>query len=208
MGSSELLEEAGKSSQGSWSTLIARANGGCRESFDQLSQNCLNYLLMAAQEELGRDLRRNLAPSDLVQQTLLVAYTKIGKFRGNSAAEFARWLQMILSHVAATHGRYYRRDKRRSDRNVPLERDLLVADEATPSQMVIDDDRRKRMRESMHKLPEHQREVLYLHFMDGLNFQEIGDRTGRSADACRKLWLNALRTLKTIIPHDDDPGTP
>ena len=45
-------------------------------------------------------LRARLDPSDIVQQTLLIAHEKRTQFRGRSDAELAAWLRSILVRVS------------------------------------------------------------------------------------------------------------
>ncbi|MCA9092049.1 MAG: hypothetical protein KDA68_01070, partial [Planctomycetaceae bacterium] len=74
----------------------------------------------------------------------------------------------------------------------------------TPSHVVIIEDERKRLEKELDKLPEHYRAVIHLRSLEELSFEEIGSRTGRTADAARKLWVAALRFLKERMADDDE----
>ncbi len=203
MGSREISDSATTRTPENWADLIQRAQEGCRDSFDILSRNCWTYLLMAAREELGRDLQQKVAASDLVQQTLLTAYAKFDQFKGQSDKELISWMKMILNHQAASAGRFYRQ-ARRSDSEVSIDGwDVSNDNDQTPSQKIMSQEQRQQMMEAMQQLPDHHREILQLHLFDGLTFEMIGHRIGKSGDAVRKTWVAALRTLKKLMPKDD-----
>src|SRR6185312_15700837 len=78
------------------------------------------YLKVLAELHLDRRLRGKLGPSDVVQQTLLRAYSAFGEFRGCEPEVLAAWLRRILSSTLADAVKHYERDKR----DVNLERSL------------------------------------------------------------------------------------
>lgn len=211
MGNSDLLSEPrqitkSESTYDQWAPIISRARNGCRESFDLLARNCWEYLLLAARSHLAPDLQAKLAPSDLVQQTLMLGYANFNQFNGESEREFLNWLETILNHQAVSTGRTYRQTQARQiNREIPLETagSQVAINPLTPSQFIVNKDQQQLLRDSLARLPEHYRTVLTLHSLEGQTFEAIGLQTGRSADAARKLWLTALRSLKQLMAQDD-----
>lgn len=207
MSVSDLLSEHGSDIQPHrWSAVIARARSGCRESFDLLARSCWGYLIVAAREKLADDLQVKIAPSDLVQQTLLVGYANIAEFPGTEENDLLRWLEKILDYQALAAGRHYRGTLARDiNREVPLDRLPVVpqADELTPSGIISREEQSRSLEQGLQNLPEHYRTVIRLRSLERLDFDEIGKRTGRTADAARKLWLTALRTLKDNLSKSD-----
>ena len=57
---------------------------------------------------------------------------------------------------------------------------------------------------AMVQLPEHYREALRLRHQESCTFAEIGRRTGRSAEAARKVWARAVEQLKQVIKPSHD----
>ena len=193
--------------ENSWPAIIARARQGCRESFNTLARGCWAYLNVAAREQLPPDLNTKVAPSDLVQQTLLVGYANFQSFAGESEADLLRWLQAILRRQALMAGRFHRNTASRSiDREVPLKTPLhaIPDSQLTPSHFLVAADRISRLQSALQQLPEHYRHTLILRNQEGLSFEEIGRRTDRSADAARKVWVAALRSLKDLLSQDSD----
>lgn len=203
MENEENSEENKRMSPGNWADLIQRAQSGCRDSFDILSRNCWTYLHIAAREELARELHRKIAPSDLVQQTMLAAYAKFDQFNGRSDKELISWLKTILTRQAASAGRFYRQT-RQSDNEIPIDgHEVSDENDETPSKKMMSLEKRQQMMDAMQQLPGHYREVLQLHLFDGMTFEAIGQRIGKSADAVRKTWVSALRAFKKLMPNDE-----
>ena len=56
-----------------------------------------------------------------------------------------------------------------------------------------------RLERALERLDESQREVILLRKLEGLSFPEIGQKLGRSADACRMLLARALTALTIVL---------
>ncbi len=75
-----------------------------------------DYLRLLARCQIDPRLRSRLDPSDVVQQTLLIAHEKLAQFRGRTHAELAAWLRTILANHLARAMRRYDREKRKQGR--------------------------------------------------------------------------------------------
>jgi RNA polymerase sigma-70 factor (ECF subfamily) len=53
--------------------------------------------------------------------------------------------------------------------------------------------------EALARLGEDQREVIVLHHLEGLGWDEVARRMGRSPGAVRMLWTRALKQLRPLI---------
>src|SRR5437588_9631258 len=105
------------------------------------------YLQLLARLHLDPRLRAKLAPSDVVQQTLLQAYQGLSDFRGGTDAELTAWLRRILARNLA----HAVRDLGRGKRDVARERSLeavvdassarlaawLAAEQSSPSEQAV-----------------------------------------------------------------------
>ncbi len=56
-------------------------------------EHYVDYLRLLARLHIDPRLRGRLDPSDVVQQTLLIAHEKMAQFRGKTHAELAAWLR-------------------------------------------------------------------------------------------------------------------
>jgi RNA polymerase sigma-70 factor (ECF subfamily) len=48
----------------------------------------------------------------------------------------------------------------------------------------------------MSRLPEDYRRIILLRYQEGLTFEEIGKRLGRTENAVRKLWARAVERIR------------
>jgi RNA polymerase sigma-70 factor (ECF subfamily) len=67
------------------------------------------------------------------------------------------------------------------------------------------------LRAAIERLPADYRRVMELRYTEGLSFEEVGRRLGRSADAARMLWARAVDRLRQEFRCDpeargDGPG--
>lgn len=144
-------------------------------------------------------------PSDIVQQTLLKAYQKIGQFRGKSEEELAAWLRTILANVVSTFAT--------GRRNLAQERSLecaveqssarleawLAANQSSPSESVVRHERLLQISEAFARLPEDQRTAVELKHLQGYSVEAIGRRMGRSKSAVGGLLRRGLKTLREAM---------
>ena len=59
------------------------------------------------------------------------------------------------------------------------------------------------LKKALLELSEEYRQVIEWRNYQGLSFEEIGQRTDRSAEAARKLWGRALKNLQDLLGADD-----
>ncbi len=188
--------------------LLAETQAG-KPYLGQLLDAHRNYLTMLARIRMRGWLQGKLDASDLVQETFLAAHKHFDNFRGSTEAEFVSWLRKILASRISAAIRYFVETKRR---DAQLERRLeeeleqtsrvvhnLASGQTSPSQHAIQAERALLLADAMESLPEHYREVILLHDFEGLNYPDIAQRTGRSAEAVRKLWVRALAQLHLLL---------
>lgn len=193
--------------------LLARARAGEGAALDRLFQSCRNYALLMARTQLGSWVQAKVDPSDLVQQSMLEAYQAFGAFEGRTEAEWLAWLRRILKHNAADLARHYGdMGKRQICREVPLgrpgtddsrENALEPADDGmSPSEQMLLCERELLLTEGLARLPANYREVIVLRNLQGLPFDEVASRLGRSRPAVQMLWMRALRSLQAILEEN------
>lgn len=199
------------SEAGQFEDLLDQARRGQPAERDRLFAACRDRLLLAARGELQSRLQAKVDPSDLVQQTLLEAHRDFARFQGETAAQWWSWLRSILDRNAADVARaYLGTAKRQAGREVafrPAGSDSLApgaapepaADDATPSQQVMLDDRQRRLALAIEQLPADYRQVIELRNLQRLPFDEVAERMGRSRPAVQMLWARALKKLQSQL---------
>lgn len=183
---------------------IVEARGGNAEALARLLQLCRPYLLGVANRELGTALQARVAPSDVVQDSLLEACRDFPRFAGSTEIDLLAWLRQILHHNLANERRWHVETAMRSvDREVPLAesppielRHHILDAAESPSAEAQARERDEALEQALQQLPEHYRQTLLLHTLEGLTFAQIGERFDCSAEAARKVWGRAAKELE------------
>jgi RNA polymerase sigma-70 factor (ECF subfamily) len=193
------------------SDTLCAARAGCDDALGRLLEAFRPYLLLIADREGTTVPRCKAAPSDLVGSAVRKAIGEFEQFRGQTAEELAGWLRGILLHHISDVGRRYRADKRHVGREVSLDssdcarnlRDELLARDPMPEQSLLRREDGQRVRAALERLPGNYAQVLLLRQRDGLSFEEVGCRLGRSAESARKLFGRALKQLGAVLGTTD-----
>lgn len=190
--------------------LLDRAKNGSAADVGHLLSIYTQYLKTLAGHQLDRRVRQRVSPSDLVQDTLLEAHRDFPNFRGTTTAELVSWLRRILIHnlirASEHHLHTEKRDVRREislqrlannlgSVDSPLEA-ALKSPVGSPSADLRGQEQVSELEKALSTLPNEQRQVVIMRHLDGLAFNEISERLGRSSGACRMLWLRAMDDLR------------
>jgi RNA polymerase sigma-70 factor (ECF subfamily) len=192
---------------------LAAARQGSREALGSALESCRTYLMMVANQELDRDLRAKLGPSDVVQETFITAQQVFERFAGRSQEELLAWLRQILVNKIAEARRHYFRAQRRalgreSQGGGPTNGNgaawQQIARDLTPHRQLVSVETAENVSRAMDSLsPDHQ-QVIRLRNWQVLGFDEIGRRMGRSAGAARALWLRAVEQLALALERGNE----
>jgi RNA polymerase sigma-70 factor (ECF subfamily) len=197
--------------------LLAQARDANGKALGALLELYRDYLGVLARARLGARLRGVVNPSDLVQQTFLEACRDLGQFEGTTEAQWRAWLRRILAHNLATlverHVRARKRDVRRRvslDQGVAAPagfgapaREFLVSPLSSPSAPARRREASAVLAERLARLAGPYRDVLLLRNFEGLPFDEVARRLGRTAGAVRALWVRALDRLRLLLKEED-----
>jgi RNA polymerase sigma-70 factor (ECF subfamily) len=151
-----------------------------------------------------------------VQETLFEAHCGFAQFRGQTEVEFAAWLRRILANnLARAFERHVLAEKRDVHREVSMEeigaslersaarfQDIFVDQGATPGSAADRQERMLAVSAAMAKLPEDYRQVVIWRHLEGLAFADIAERLGKSAGACRMVWLRAIEQLRLALSRE------
>jgi RNA polymerase sigma-70 factor (ECF subfamily) len=190
--------------------LMALARGGDGAALGELLELYRRYLGLLARLQIGRRLQGKVEAADVVQETFLDAHRDFARFEGGTEAEFVGWLRRILAaNLASVVRRYFGTQRR----NLRLERELvvemdessrfmdthLVAPHSSPSQQAARREQAVLLADALAHLPEHYREVIILHHIEGLSLSKVAERMGRTPDSVEKLWARAVLRLRRVL---------
>jgi RNA polymerase sigma-70 factor (ECF subfamily) len=199
--------------------LLAQARQGDADCLGALLELYRNYLLLLARTQIDLHLRGRASASDAVQEAFLQACANFGQFRGQSEKELLAWLRRILvntlARVVEKQVKAKKRDVRREVSVERLVRNLedssaafeaaLVSPSGSPSARAERREQAAQVADQLARLPANYREVIVLRNLEGLSFEEVAGRMGRSAGAVRILWLRALDQLRQMGPDEELP---
>jgi RNA polymerase sigma-70 factor (ECF subfamily) len=170
-----------------------------------------DYLRILARLHLDERLRGRLDPSDVVQQSLLMAHAHGDQFRGRTEAEYKAWLRAILANNLAMALRQYGRQ--RGERVQSLETALeqssarleawLASDAPMPEQRAVAAEQLARLAEALDCLPDDQRTAITLRHLQGLSVAEVAGRMGRTTASVAGLLRRGAQVLRERLGEPD-----
>ena len=156
-----------------------------------------------------------MEPSDVVQETLLLAHRDRASFRGSSEGERAKWLRQILLNVVLQTARKLRAQKRGDNREISLEaltertsRQLeacLAASAPSPVEGIIREEQVLALADALATLSEDQRRVILLHHSEGMTLHDIGAELDRTRASVAGLLRRGLKILRERLSGESTP---
>jgi RNA polymerase sigma-70 factor, ECF subfamily len=184
----------------------ALQNGDANSALGRLLDGYRDYLLLVANRELAGALHQKVAPSDIVQETMIEACRGFAGFAGTSEAELLGWLRQILVNNLADAARRFQRTAKRdvlreqhfSDSHADLAHQLIDP-QPTPMSALLENESTELLFLALSRLPEHYRRVILLRNLELLSFPQIGEQLRITSDAAYKLWLRAIKCLSKEV---------
>jgi RNA polymerase sigma-70 factor (ECF subfamily) len=179
--------------------LIERARSGDQDALDRLFARHFGPLRRWAAGRLPRWARDMADTDDLVQETLVRTFKRIGQFEPRGVGALQAYLrQSVLNAI--------REELRRKERR-PDATDLngLEADtHLSPLEQAIGSEAIDRYERALQRLKEAEREAIIGRLEMGYTYEELAEALGKpTADAARKAAQRALVRLVEEMDHDD-----
>lgn len=162
--------------------LIEEAKSGNKGAFSELVQRH-QRLLMRVALRITRDLE---TAEDIVQDSFLKAYQKLGTFKGE--ASFRSWLCQITINTA--------KNKLRARKNMVNIDDTPLAMNVNGEGIRIQVDLQRVVRAEVDQLPSKQKLALTLRIYEDLSFQEIADIMECPYDTAKANFRHGLMKLR------------
>lgn len=176
--------------------LLQQAKSGSPEALNRLYEHCAGRLLALIRLRLGKDLRSRLESRDILQATLLKSLEHLGELKGNDTRSLMAWLARIAEHEIRDCADFHHRQRRDAAREMPIDDEApLPALTRSALSRVILDEQGAQLEEALESLSVAHREIILLRKFEELSFADIGQRLGKSEDACRMLLARAMTAL-------------
>jgi RNA polymerase sigma-70 factor (ECF subfamily) len=190
-----LSKQNGTGSRGMTRTdeeLVARAQGGDTESFNQLIVRWERPIYALAYRVIGKEEDAR----DVCQDAFLRAYRALPGFKGQ--AKFSSWLYRIALNLCRD---WIRRQRRAPVSQLPEDMDAIeLASEKGPVESIEDLVARRELsaivEEAMSELSEEQRTAIILKEYHGMTFQEIADMQGCPLSTVKTRLYQGLSLLR------------
>ena len=133
---------------------------------------------------------------ELTQETFYQAVRSVDRFDGN--CKVSVWLCQIAKHLWYQHLRKHRRE-------VPVSpEELPEAPGPSAEEGVLEQEGKMGLLRQVHRLPEPQREVVYLRAFGGLSFREIGAVMGKTENWARVTFYRSKEKLRNGGVSDEE----
>jgi len=163
---------------------------------------------------LDRRLAARVDPSDVVQETLAEAAAKLDDYLRQRPLPFYPWLRRLaqeqLADVCRRHLRAGRRSVTREEpAGLPDESVLELAERlldagSGPSARLRRVERQALVRQALDRLPEGDREVLVLRYLEQLSTAEAAAVLEIGESAVKMRLLRALQRLRDVLKQSED----
>lgn len=185
--------------------LIADFVGGDEAAFSFLVERHLKTVYSFVVRFIGNSQETE----DIVQETFLKAWKSAKQYR-QDASKFKTWVLRIARNTAID---FLRKRKHIAFSEFENEAGQNVLAETIPDQAELQDELFARrqdveaLQKAVEALPVEAREILLLHYTNGLTFLEIGEMLGQPQNTVKSRHHRAIQSLKKLLPPSEASST-
>jgi RNA polymerase sigma-70 factor (subfamily 1) len=186
-------------------SLVRRAQGGDGQAFGQLHARYLPRLERIVRARLGAVLRKRMDAEDILQDVFIDVLQGLGRFEARTDAGLIDWLATLVVNRIRKRAEHWNAQRRSPDQerglwgasgSAPL---LLVAQNSGPVTRAVRNERTDQLEGALDELEEPAREVLILHHMVGMTFEEIAECQGRPSPAAAREFYRRSRAKLALV---------
>jgi RNA polymerase sigma-70 factor, ECF subfamily len=154
-------------------------------------------------KKLDKELGQKFDGSDVIQDVLNAAKANIDELSSKRPSEIRGYFRrVLLTKIEDLRRRFLKSEKR--DIRRELTKQEISSDEfreiagvdGSPLDLMIDQEHLRQVKAAVEALPDEIQNVLTWRFEQGMTFEEIGGRIGRSKDDVRMLIQRCIARLK------------
>jgi RNA polymerase sigma-70 factor (ECF subfamily) len=192
--------------------LLRRAEHGDGPARERLLDRHRRRLRQMIAVRLDRRLLARLDPSDVVQEVLVDAHRQLDDYLRGRPLPFYPWLRQLAWQRLVKLQQHHQAARRHVSREEPpgglpdeSAQELvrrLVGVGTSPSNHLLREEQRRRVREALGRLGEHDREVLVLRYLEQLPVREVAAALGISEGAVKARHARALLRLQALLGEE------
>lgn len=189
--------------------LVSAAQAGDVMAWQKIDARYRARLEALVHGRIPIDIRQRYDTEDLVQSTLLTAYSDLDSFEDEGNQSFRRWISTMIMNRMITRIRHERAQKRDSrlaretidEEGISGESDL---EESTPEGLASRADELARLFEIASTLGEENLALIRRHFLEGKSFALMGQELGVAASTVRRRILAIIETLRVRLRESEE----
>jgi len=170
--------------------LVQRASRGDADAFGKLYDLHLDVVYRYIYYKVADPSEAE----DLTAQVFLKAWEAMPRYQWREIP-FSHWLMRLARNAAIDHFRTARAHRELDEGIVSLEPD--------PQGQFLHGERARELAVAIRQLPEDQRTVIVLRFLQDMDYAQIADLMGKSMGALRVIQHRALVALRRIMERED-----
>ena len=185
-------------------------------------QTALTVLLTETYETLRTYLQRRIPPDlhatidcdDLIQETHVVVFRRIGDFQAEDETALIRWIQTIAANRVRTAIRHRRAHKRGGTRrqvqsaglqeSISCLLNVIAAHDQTPSRAAARSEIAPAIAAALSVLAEASRQAVALVYLEGLPVADAAKKMNRTERAVHNLCYKARNHLRNVLGSRSD----
>ena len=172
--------------------LLGRARAGEQAAFEQVYRRFERPVFTLALRICGE----REAAADVLQETMLKVFARIGDFRGRDGSPFWGWLRRIAVNEALMHLRRGRRQAGElpADGHEPADEQALPPPSAADAVL---------LQRALARLPANTRGVLWLYHAEGYTHEEIAALMQRTPSFSKSQLARGTRRLRALLEIEE-----
>lgn len=190
--------------------LLQRAASGDQEAFADLLAPIRDRLRSVIAHRMDQRLGVRIDPSDVLQETMVVAANELAKYATHRPMPFFDWLQKLAiqrlidlqrRHITAGR-RSLLREERRSQWNDTTLHQLvknLSGYVLGPQSAALAAEREMQLLAALASIEEDFQEILYMHYVEDRPLVEAAEILGIAPSTARTRHYRALRKLRELL---------
>ncbi len=188
-----ILGEEGRISQDELQQLVQKASQGNAGAFGKLYDAYLDTVYRYVYYKVGYQAEAE----DLTSQVFVKAWEAMPRYEWREIP-FSHWLMRLARNAVIDHYRTARVHE-------GLEEELVSQDPG-PQGHYLRGERARNLEAAIRQLPEDQRAVIVMRFIEEMDYAEVAAITGKSPGALRVAQHRALAALRKIIEREEQEG--